>query len=185
MDDKLILNIEYENGNKRKCEVLSVFEAKNERNYVALLPISDSVGTSEDVTIELFRVDTNGEYTVSSIEDEEELKIAQEAFETLIIDDESDNVNEVSEKDLVKISFKDNNGVKREYYVIDLFQCRNRDYIALSEVKDEENEEIKATLMRVEFVTNGEAEGINVSPILSDMEFEDVYNKFTERLEIN
>ena len=72
----------------------------------------------------------------SGIDSEEELKIAQEAFEKLTdVADEAERTHgedEESVQDLEKITLTDENGDEKEYYVIDVFEARNRNYIALA-----------------------------------------------------
>lgn len=178
MEEKIMINFEYEDGTTDNCELLTLFSAENGNEYMALLTSNNAV--------QLVRATRNGEQYILDSIDTEEAKIAQEAFEKLTdVAEESERPHGEDEgeiENLEKITLADENGKEKEYYVIDVFEARNRNYIALAPKDDVSEYNIDVVLMRFEYTTENGVEGINVTPITSDMEFNDVHKAFSERV---
>lgn len=179
MDEKIMINFEYKDGTTDNCELLTLFTAENGKEYMALLNSNNA--------IQLVRATQDGEqYALGEIEDEEELRMAQEAFEKLTdVAEKSERPHGEDERgveNFEKIILTDENGNEKEYYVIDVFEARNRNYIALAPKDDVSEYNIDVVLMRFEYTTENGVEGISVTPITSDMEFNDVHKAFSERV---
>ncbi len=182
--NNLILTIDYLDGSKGKRELISIFSAYNGREYAALLPLNDDETAIEGASIELLRAekfinDNNEEdYFIDGIESEEELRVVTEAFESLL--DEKSDVNE----ELQVITFTNDKGEVKDWKIIDVFDCNNRKYIALIPMDNNQNQidNINIYIMRLELIVQGGIEGCEVTPILSDMEYDDVICEFERRV---
>ena len=182
--NNLILTIDYLDGSKGKRELISIFSAPNEKEYAALLPLNDDETSIEGASIELLRAkkfindDNEEDYFIEGIDSEEELKVATESFENLL------DENDTSDEELQVISFTNDRGEVEDWKVIDVFECNNRKYIALIPVDNNESEidNINIYLMRLELIVQGGVEGCEVTPILSDMEYDDVISEFEKRV---
>lgn len=188
----VVLTIDYDDGTSGKRELLSIFKAENGRDYAALLPLNDDETVQENVSVELVRVkqykneDMEDDYLIEGISSEAELKTATEAFEQLEIVDTGEQ--DVAEKqnttmeELLTLCFKNGNGQFEEWKVVDVFEHRNRKYIALIPASEYKDENININLMRLDLTVQGGIEGCEVTTIPSDMEYDDVASVFEKRV---
>ena len=87
-DENLVLDVEMEDGVKRECQVLCIYEVEGQ-NYAALLPIEqfDGVDEGEEVDAEVFfyRYDENGDdIELSTLESDEEFNMVRGIFEQIM-----------------------------------------------------------------------------------------------------
>lgn len=81
MDEYMTVELTLENDEVVTCAILTLFEAAGQE-YIALLPLNED-GDTEDGDVYLYRyVETaDGEPELENIEDDEEYKIAADAFD--------------------------------------------------------------------------------------------------------
>ncbi len=85
MEEKNTIVLTLENDVDVTCEVVTVFEASNGRDYIALLPLDES-GENEDGEVYLYRyvIDENGNPDLENIEDDDEYDIAADGFDEVL-----------------------------------------------------------------------------------------------------
>ena len=82
--EDIVVTLELDHGVTQDCEIVTIFTA-NRRDYIALLPI-DASGEpikSEGVYLYRFCEEVEGEPSIGNIEDDEEYKIASDAYNAL------------------------------------------------------------------------------------------------------
>ena len=180
--ENMILTMEYTDGSKQ-YELLTIFEGENEKIYAALKLCYDEENNIELVRLKPYK-DNNIEedYILEEITTETELEIAKEAFKKTV--NKYDEFIEETLDDLLTLTFEGKKG-KENYKVINVFEHNKRNYIALISTNPSdlyENEDININLMRLELTVQNEIEGCEISPILSDMEYEEVSRIFESRV---
>lgn len=78
-----LMHLTLEDGTELECIVLGIFEVE-EKEYIALMPVGD-----EDVFLYEYK-ETEEDFELISIEDEDEFNNVSEAFYTLFVDDEEE-----------------------------------------------------------------------------------------------
>lgn len=101
LDDMMeedIVTLTMDDGAKVRCTILGIFDAENDRDYIALLPCEGE--DAEEGQVYLYRYDENedGEPVLENIIDDEEFEIASEAFEEMLDEMELDEI-ETDEED--------------------------------------------------------------------------------------
>lgn len=185
----IILEMQYEDGTSGKRELLSVFKADNGRDYAALLPLNEDESVQEGASVELVRVkphqteDMEVDYLIEGITTDEELQIAKAAFERLdfVAAEDEDGT---STEDLLTLTFENGEGQMEDWKVVDVFDHRDRKYIALIPQSDAESGDgrINIHLMRLTLTVQNGVEGCEVSSIPSDMEYDEVAKVFESRV---
>ena len=79
-----IVTLTMDDGGIVKCTVLGIFEADNEQEYVALLPVDGEDAEDGQVYLYRYSEDENGVPALENIADDEEFDIASEAFEEMM-----------------------------------------------------------------------------------------------------
>jgi len=185
----IVLTMEYADGTRGIRELLSIYKAENGRNYAALLPLNEDETVQENASVELVRINpyTNDEmeedYIIEEITTEAELQTATEAFERLDIVAAAET-DGTSVGNLPTISFKNGNGQFEDWKMVDVFDHKNRKYVALLPMSDVANRDsINIHLMRINLTVQGGVEGCEVTSIPSDMEYEEVASVFQGRMD--
>lgn len=88
MDDDFeeveMMTLELEDGTTLECEIISCFDV-DDQSYIALLPVDCPEDFDDDeVLIYRYFELPNGEFTLESIDDEEEFEIVADAFDELL-----------------------------------------------------------------------------------------------------
>lgn len=79
-EEVITVTLTLENDEVVECAVLTTYEV-NGQEYIALLPLNDE-GESADGDVYIYRYEeTDGEPSLSNIEDDEEYEIAADAFD--------------------------------------------------------------------------------------------------------
>ena len=79
-EEVVTVTLTLDNDEVVECAVLTVYTA-NDKEYIALLPLNEE-GESEDGDVYLYRYEeTDGEPTLSNIEDDDEYEVAADAFD--------------------------------------------------------------------------------------------------------
>ena len=92
-----MVTIELDDGTEFDCIVLSIYDAPNGRQYIALLPL-DEDGENKDGEVYLYRCsEEDGEVTMENIESDEEYDIASDAFDEWLDSQEFDELVDADE----------------------------------------------------------------------------------------
>ena len=83
----MTLDLDY--GGKLECIVLNVFPVNN-REYIALLPMTDEGHVEEDAQIFLYRFEELGddEVNLETIEDDDEFELVSDYFDEMLDEQE-------------------------------------------------------------------------------------------------
>lgn len=98
MDDDFeeveMMTLELEDGTTLECEIISCFDVDNQ-SYIALLPVDCPEDFDDDeVLIYRYFELPNDEFTLESIDDEEEFEIVADAFDELLDEMEFNSIPE-------------------------------------------------------------------------------------------
>jgi len=173
MDDKIVVVLRVFDTMK-KFELLSFFDAANEKSYAALMPLNEDETPEENAAVQLLRANPvqteDGEdFEFESIADEEEFNYALEAFSQLqIIEEAEPGEGEPLEDALPVISLMNAAGHYEDCQLVDVFDVGKRKYVAVMPMETETGEP-EVRLFRAEITEQDGVEGINVSSIPSDM----------------
>ena len=75
-----IVTITMDDNTEVHCVILGIFEAENDREYIALLPLDGPEADSDQVYIYRYDEDESEEPILENIADDEEFALASEAF---------------------------------------------------------------------------------------------------------
>lgn len=190
--ERLIIDVPFCDNTTGRREVLKIFLADNGRTYAALLPVTATNTPEPGARIELVRadpcVDGQGreDYSIDAIKSDMELDCAEAAFRKLNIQlPEPETVDtEPLDKDtspLPIVMLEDEYGVQQEWQVVSSFPVEERSYVALMLVPEFVTEETDGThiiLCRAEEVTQNGQEGLMISSIEKEEEYEKVSQVF-------
>ena len=79
-----IVTLTMDDGGVVKCTILGIFEAENEAEYVALLPVEGEDAEEGQVYLYRYSEKEDGTPVLENIIDDEEFDIASEAFEEMM-----------------------------------------------------------------------------------------------------
>lgn len=186
MIENQILEFTMEDGTVERKLLEQIFTAPNGKEYAALLALKPDDSWDDEEPIELVRAipaasnDGDIHYALEPIESEEEFRVAQDKYTEAFagISDEEDDA-EIKASDTVPHVMLDG----EDYYIVDAFEIRGRKYVALSKTADEERNEITVCLYRISDKELEEGEEVEIMPIPSDMEYEEVAGVFSKRKE--
>lgn len=186
MSENQILEFTMEDGTVERKLLEQIFTAPNGNEYAALLALKPDDSWDDEQPIELVRAipaasnDGDINYVLEPIESEEEFRIAQDKYTEAFagISDEEDDAA-IKASDTVPHVMLDG----EDYYMVDAFEARGRKYVALSKTADEERSEITVYLYRLSAKELEEGEEVEIMPIPSDMEYEEVAGVFSKRKE--
>lgn len=186
MSENQILEFTMEDGTVERKLLEQIFTAPNGNEYAALLALKPDDSWDDEQPIELVRAipaasnDGDINYALEPIESEEEFRIAQDKYTEAFagISDEEDDAA-IKASDTVPHVMLDG----EDYYMVDAFEARGRKYVALSKTANEERSEITVYLYRFSAKELEEGEEVEIMPIPSDMEYEEVAGVFSKRKE--
>ena len=186
MSENQILEFTMEDGTVERKLLEQIFTAPNGNEYAALLALKPDDSWDDEQPIELVRAipaasnDGDINYALEPIESEEEFRIAQDKYTEAFagISDVEDDAA-IKASDTVPHVMLDG----EDYYMVDAFEARGRKYVALSKTADEERSEITVFLYRFSAKKLEEGEEVEIMPIPSDMEYEEVAGVFSKRKE--
>lgn len=98
-DDIDIVTLTLDNDEVVRCEVIAVFEAVNDIEYMALLPIEGEDAESGQVYIYRYSETEDGQLVLDNIEDDEEFEIASDAFDEMLDEMEFDALDGENEEE--------------------------------------------------------------------------------------
>ena len=75
-----------------ECVVLTIFEATNGNDYIALLPIEGPEAETGEVFLYRYTEDEAGTPNLANIEDDEEFEIVSDAFDEFLDEQEYDEL---------------------------------------------------------------------------------------------
>lgn len=96
-DEDLFVTLTLEDDTEVDCLVVSIFEAENGKDYIALLPTEGPENEEGEVFIYRYYEDEDGEPGLDNIETEAEFYLASEAFDALVESGEYDEIIEEEE----------------------------------------------------------------------------------------
>ena len=100
LEEPDMVTIELEDGTEFDCVVLSIYDAPNGKQYIALLPLDEN-GDNQDGEVFLYRCgEQDGEITMENIESDEEYEIASAAFDEWL---DSQEFDELVDADLIEL----------------------------------------------------------------------------------
>ena len=103
LEEPDMVTIELEDGTEFDCVVLSIYDAPNGKQYIALLPLDEN-GENQDGEVFLYRCgEQDGEITMENIESDEEYEIASAAFDEWL---DSQEFDELVDADLIELDGK-------------------------------------------------------------------------------
>lgn len=186
MSENQIFEFTMEDGTVERKLLEQIFTAPNGNEYAALLALKPDDSWDDEQPIELVRAipaasnDGDINYALEPIESEEEFRIAQDKYTEAFagISDEEDDAA-IKASDTVPHVMLDG----EDYYMVDAFEAKGRKYVALSKTADEERSEITVYLYRLFAKELEEGEEVEIMPIPSDMEYEEVAGVFSKRKE--
>lgn len=186
MSENQIFEFTMEDGTVERKLLEQIFTAPNGNEYAALLALKPDDSWDDEQPIELVRAipaasnDGDINYALEPIESEEEFRIAQDKYTEAFagISDEEDDAA-IKASDTVPHVMLDG----EDYYMVDAFEAKGRKYVALSKTADEERSEITVYLYRLSAKELEEGEEVEIMPIPSDMEYEEVAGVFSKRKE--
>ena len=75
-----IVTITVDDNSEVQCVILGIFEAENDREYIALLPLDGPEAENDQVYIYRYDEDENEQPILENIADDEEFALASKAF---------------------------------------------------------------------------------------------------------
>ena len=79
MDDEMDVTLSLDNG-EVECVVLTIFEAGGQ-DYIALLPTDEIPGDDGEVYLYRYKEDSDGNPSLSNIENDEEFEVVSDRFD--------------------------------------------------------------------------------------------------------
>ena len=186
MYENQILEFTKEDGTVERKLLEQIFTVPNGTEYAALLALNEDGSWDDEQPIELVRAvptssaDGTVDYSLEPIESDEEFRIAHDKYAEAFsgISDEEDD-SEIKASDTVPHVVLDG----EDYYMVDAFEIEGRKYVALCKTVDEDKAEIPIDLYRFSANELEDGEDVEITPIPSDMEYEEVIKVFSERIE--
>lgn len=193
--ERIILSVEFENDKKALREVMAIFPAENGHTYAALLPITSAGNAEPGAAIELVRAtpckaeDGTDDYIIGAIKSDMELDIARTAF--LLLELPAPNMDtekleeETAPTPLPSLQIISEGGESQTWQIVDFFTIEDKQYAAMTLVdplpaEKQAGEDI--SLFRVENAVQDGQEGLSVSGIPTEEEFENAKKVFENRL---
>lgn len=96
-DEEMTVTLTLDDGSTVECIVLTIFEASNGNDYIALLPIEGPEAESGEVFLYRYNEDADGNPDLANIEDDEEFEIVSDAFDEFLDAQEFDELVEDDE----------------------------------------------------------------------------------------
>lgn len=96
-DEDLFVTLTLDDDTEVDCLVVSIFEAENGQDYIALLPTEGPENEEGEVYLYRYYEDEDGEPGLDNIETEAEFYLASDAFDELVEPGEYDEIIEEEE----------------------------------------------------------------------------------------
>ena len=80
-DEDLFVTLTLDDDTEVDCLVVSIFEAENGQDYIALLPTEGPENEEGEVYLYRYKVEGNNEPVLENIESDEEYELVSEAFD--------------------------------------------------------------------------------------------------------
>ena len=96
-DEDLFVTLTLDDDTEVDCLVVSIFEAENGQDYIALLPTEGPENEEGEVYLYRYYEDEDGEPGLDNIETEAEFYLASDAFDELVESGEYDEIIEEEE----------------------------------------------------------------------------------------
>ncbi|MBE5947736.1 MAG: DUF1292 domain-containing protein [Lachnospiraceae bacterium] len=93
-DEEMNVTLTLDDGSTVECVVLTIIEANNGNDYIALLPIEGPEAESGEVFLYRYTEDAEGNPNLENIEDDEEFEIVSDAFDEFLDEQEFDELVE-------------------------------------------------------------------------------------------
>ncbi len=97
-DEEMTVTLTLDDGSTVECVVLTIIEATNGKDYIALLPIEGPEAESGEVFLYRYTEDADGNPDLANIEDDEEFEIVSDAFDEFLDEQEFDELVEEDEE---------------------------------------------------------------------------------------
>lgn len=97
-EEEMTVTLSLDDGSTVECVVLTIFEANNGNDYIALLPISGPEAETGEVFLYRYSEDAEGNPDLANIEDDEEFEIVSDAFDEFLDEQEFDELVEDDEE---------------------------------------------------------------------------------------
>jgi len=91
-EEEMTVTLTLDDGSTVECVVLTIFEATNGNDYIALLPIEGPEAETGEVFLYRYTEDEAGTPNLANIEDDEEFEIVSDAFDEFLDEQEYDEL---------------------------------------------------------------------------------------------
>ncbi len=99
-EEEMTVTLTLDDGSTVECVVLTIFEATNGNDYIALLPIEGPEAETGEVFLYRYTEDEAGTPNLANIEDDEEFEIVSDAFDEFLDEQEYDELVDEDEEDV-------------------------------------------------------------------------------------
>ncbi|MBO5228404.1 MAG: DUF1292 domain-containing protein [Lachnospiraceae bacterium] len=91
-EEEMTVTLTLDDESTVECVVLTIFEATNGNDYIALLPIEGPEAETGEVFLYRYTEDEAGTPNLANIEDDEEFEIVSDAFDEFLDEQEYDEL---------------------------------------------------------------------------------------------
>jgi len=91
-EEEMTVTLTLDDGSTVECVVLTIFEASNGNDYIALLPVEGPEAETGEVFLYRYTEDEAGTPNLANIEDDEEFEIVSDAFDEFLDEQEYDEL---------------------------------------------------------------------------------------------
>ena len=98
-EEEMTVTLTLDDGSSVECVVLTIFEATNGNDYIALLPIEGPEAETGEVFLYRYTEDEAGTPNLANIEDDEEFEIVSDAFDEFLDEHEYDELVDEDEEE--------------------------------------------------------------------------------------
>lgn len=97
-EEEMTVTLTLDDDSTVECVVLTIFEASNGKDYIALLPVEGPEADTGEVYLYRYSEDENGNPNLANIEDDEEFEIVSDAFDEFLDEQEYDELVDEDEE---------------------------------------------------------------------------------------
>ena len=97
-EEEMNVTLTLDDGSTVECVVLTIIEANNGKDYIALLPIEGPEAESGEVFLYRYSEDEEGNPNLENIEDDDEFELVSDAFDEFLDEQEFDELVEEDEE---------------------------------------------------------------------------------------
>ena len=91
-EEEMTVTLTLDDGSTVECVVLTIFEASNGNDYIALLPVESPEAETGEVFLYRYTEDEAGTPNLANIDDDEEFEIVSDAFDEFLDEQEYDEL---------------------------------------------------------------------------------------------